>query len=203
MKQVKDRSTDSITRRRFIKSALGAGIVGAAPMIIPAAAWARIHVRRSRLHPAISSARELSFNNLHTGEKLKTVYWEHGTYLAAGLERINYILRDFRRNEIKPIDLKLLDLLVTLRERLHTHEPYEVISGYRSPITNAMLHATTEGVSLHSMHVEGRAIDIHVPGRSLRTLRLAALSLSRGGVGYYPRSNFVHVDTGRVRWWGA
>lgn len=191
----------SISRRRFIKSAVSAGIVGAAPMVIPASAWARMHVRRRIPHHADQSARSLSFNNLHTGERLHAVYWEHGKYLPGGLEQINYILRDYRRNEVKPIDPKLLDLLVALRTRLHTSAPYEVISGYRSSLTNAMLFNTTEGVSLHSMHVQGKAIDIHVPGRNLRTVRLAALSLHRGGVGYYPNSNFVHVDTGRVRWW--
>ncbi|MGC1676924.1 MAG: DUF882 domain-containing protein [Candidatus Binataceae bacterium] len=192
---------ESISRRRFIKSAVSAGIVGAAPMLIPASAWARMHVRRRTPHHADQSARSLSFNNLHTGERLHAVYWEHGKYLPGGLEQINYILRDYRRNEVKPIDPKLLDLLVALRMRLQTSASYEVISGYRSPITNAMLFNTTEGVSLHSMHVQGKAIDLHVPGRNLRTVRLAALSLHRGGVGYYPNSNFVHVDTGRVRWW--
>lgn len=196
-----DDEHESITRRRFIKSTVSAGIVGAAPLVIPASAWARMHVRHWVHHHVTASTRSLSFDNLHTGEKLHAVYWRNGEYVPGGLEQINYILRDYRRDEVKPIDPNLLDLLIALRTRLHTSEPYEVISGYRSPVTNAMLHSTTEGVAMHSMHVEGKAIDIHVPGRGLRTLRLAALSLHRGGVGYYPHSNFVHVDTGRVRWW--
>ena len=203
MRQRNGGAPESISRRRFIKRAISAGIFGAAPIIIPASAWARMHVRSRIDSHADSSARALSFDNLHTGEKLNTVYWEHGQYIPDGLDKINYILRDFRRNEIKPIDPRLLDLLVALRSRLGTEAPYEVISGYRSPVTNAMLHARSEGVALHSMHVEGRAIDINVPGRSLRILHLAALSLRGGGVGYYPRSNFVHVDTGRVRQWGS
>jgi uncharacterized protein YcbK (DUF882 family) len=168
-------------------------------MIIPGAAWARMHVRVSPKTKR-AATRALSFYNLHTGERLKTVYWEKGEYVPGALDDINYILRDFRQNEIKPIDPNLLDLLVALRDRLHSSANYEVISGYRSPVTNAMLHAGGEGVSSRSLHMDGRAIDIRVPGRSLGIVRAAALSLARGGVGYYP-SRFVHVDTGRIRWW--
>jgi uncharacterized protein YcbK (DUF882 family) len=147
-----------------------------------------------------AAARMLSFYNLHTGESLKTVYWEKGEYVPGALDEINYLLRDYRRDEVKPIDTSLLDLLVALRERMFTKENYEVISGYRSAATNAMLHAQSEGVSAHSLHMDGRAIDIRIPGRPLRLVREAAWSLQRGGVGYYP-GRFVHVDNGRVRWW--
>ena len=146
-------------------------------------------------------ARSLKFYNLHTGESLKTTYWENGSYVPEELARINYILRDFRANEVKPIDPALLDLLVRAQRRLDTSEPFQVISGYRSPLTNAMLHANSEGVAVHSLHIDGKAIDICVPGRSLAQLRGAALAQQSGGVGYYPKSNFVHVDTGRVRFW--
>ncbi len=189
--ELKGQRDQSITRRRFLRI----GLLGAAPMIIPGAAWAGMRVKTAQ--PA---ARALSFYNLHTGERLKTVYWEKGRYIPAALDEINYILRDFRQNEIKPIDRNLLDLLVILRERLHSNENYEVISGYRSPVTNAMLRAGSEGVASHSLHIDGRAIDIRVPGRSLGVVRAAALSMRQGGVGYYP-GRFVHVDTGRVRWW--
>ena len=111
------------------------------------------------------------------------------------------MLRDFRANEVKPIDPALLDLLTQIQHRLGTNESFQVISGYRSPLTNAMLHANSEGVAVHSLHIEGKAIDIRVPGRSLEQLRGAALALRDGGVGYYPKSDFVHVDTGRVRFW--
>ena len=190
-----DQNEKRIDRRRFIAM----GLIGAAPMIIPGAAWARMHVRESRnVKKALS--RTLSFYNLHTGESLKTVYWEQGEYVPGALEDINYLLRDFRRDEVKPIDTTLLDLLVKLRERLLSSEHYEVISGYRSPQTNAMLHAEGGGVSAHSLHMDGRAIDIRVPGRPLSLVRAAAWSLQSGGVGYYP-GRFVHVDNGRVRWW--
>jgi uncharacterized protein YcbK (DUF882 family) len=179
----------SLSRRKF----LTIGALAAANLLVPGLAMARTHVRLQR--------RSLKFYNLHTGESLRTIYWENGEYNPDELDRINYILRDFRANEVKPIDPKLLDLLTGLQRRLGTTQPYQIISGYRSPITNAMLHANSEGVAVHSLHVEGKAIDICVPGRSLSQIRRAALSMHSGGVGYYPRSGFVHVDTGRVRYW--
>ena len=189
------RNDKNLGRRRFIAM----GLIGAAPTIIPGAAWARMHVKASR-NVAKVATRSLSFYNLHTGESLKTTYWEQGEYVPGALDDINYLLRDFRRDEVKPIDTSLLDLLVKLRERLLSNEHFEVISGYRSPQTNAMLHAEGGGVSAHSLHMEGRAIDIRIPGRSLGLVRAAAWSLQDGGVGYYP-GRFVHVDNGRVRWW--
>jgi len=161
--------------------------------MIPAVAMARTRVQVRH--------RSLKFYNLHTGESLKTTYWENGSYVPEELDRVNYILRDFRANEVKPIDPALLDLLVRAQRRLGTSQPYQVISGYRSPLTNAMLHANSEGVAVHSLHIDGKAIDICVPGRSLAQVRGAALALQGGGVGYYPRSGFVHMDTGRVRFW--
>jgi len=192
--QHEGRPDGTISRRRFITM----GLLGAAPIIIPGAAWARMRVRTPRRTK--QAVRSLSFYNLHTGERLKTVYWEKGEYIPGALDEINYILRDFRQDEVKPIDPSLLDLLAALRDRLHSHANYEVISGYRSPLTNAMLQAGGEGVSSHSLHMDGKAIDIRVPGRPLSVVRAAALSMRRGGVGYYP-GRFVHVDTGRVRWW--
>jgi len=161
--------------------------------VVPAVALARTTVRLRH--------RSLKFYNLHTGESLATTYWQDGQYIPGELDRVNYILRDFRANEIKPIDPALLDLLVRIQHRLGTAEPFQVISGYRSPLTNAMLHANSEGVAVHSLHIDGKAIDICVPGRSLAQLRGAALAQQAGGVGYYPRTGFVHVDTGRVRFW--
>jgi uncharacterized protein YcbK (DUF882 family) len=184
-----------INRRRFLTM----GLASAAPLVVPGALWARMHVQTSASSKR-EMARSLSLYNLHTGERLTTVYWEKGEYVPSALDQVNYILRDFRQNEIKPIDPTLLDLLVALRDRLQSSANYEVISGYRSPLTNAMLHSRSEGVAAHSLHMEGRAIDINLPGRPLGLVRLAALSLQRGGVGYYP-DRFVHVDTGRVRRW--
>jgi uncharacterized protein YcbK (DUF882 family) len=179
-----------ISRRDFVKI----GAIAAAQLIVPAAALARTTVQLRR--------RSLKFYNLHTGESLATTYWENGSYVSGELDRVNYILRDFRANEIKPIDPTLLDLLTRIQYQLGTIEPFNVISGYRSPLTNAMLHANSEGVAVHSLHIDGKAIDIHVPGRTLEQLRGAAMAQRSGGVGYYPKSDFVHVDTGRVRHWG-
>jgi uncharacterized protein YcbK (DUF882 family) len=169
------------------------GAIAAAQLVVPAAALARTTVQLRR--------RSLKFYNLHTGESLATTYWQDGEYITGELDRVNYILRDFRANEIKPIDPKLLDLLTQIQHRLGTSEPFQVISGYRSPLTNAMLHANSEGVAVHSLHIDGKAIDISVPGRSLEQLRGAAIAQRVGGVGYYPKSGFVHADTGRVRYW--
>ncbi len=181
---------ETSSRRRFLKL----GLMAAGSLLVPGTAMAGLMV-------VPKQTRSLSFYNLHTGESLSTTYFEKGAYLPGALDQINYVLRDFRQNEIKPIDRSLLDLLVRLRERLGTDAPFQVISGYRSPKTNAMLHAHSEGVASHSLHIDGRAIDIRVPGRALINLRRAAISLFGGGVGYYPKSDFVHVDTGRIRYW--
>lgn len=149
-----------------------------------------------------ATPRTLAFNNLHTGETLKTVFWADGGYVRESLGEINRVLRDFRTGDVSPIDPELLDVLYTLRERLETNMPFEVISGYRSPATNAMLNARSDGVAKKSFHTRGMAIDIRLEDRKLSDLRGAALALGAGGVGYYPRSGFVHVDTGPVRRWG-
>ena len=151
--------------------------------------------------PQDSSARALSIYNMHTGERLNMVYYEDGQYVPGALQEINYFFRDFRANEVKAIDPRLLDLLHAIHRSLETPKPFNLISGYRTAATNAMLAARSEGVARHSMHIEGRAADINVPGRQLSILQRVALALQFGGVGYYPQSDFVHVDTGRVRHW--
>ena len=145
--------------------------------------------------------RSLSFHNLHTNESLKTVYWQRGEYLGSSLADIDRVLRDHRTGEKHVMDRRLLDLLCELRLKLDTTEPLQIISGYRSPATNAMLHSQSEGVAPHSLHMDGMATDIRIPGRALALLRKTALSMNAGGVGYYPSSDFVHVDVGRVRSW--
>ncbi|HXW83125.1 MAG TPA: DUF882 domain-containing protein [Candidatus Binataceae bacterium] len=183
-----------MTRREFLRIAAGTS----APLAVSQLGWAAMLVPSGAHHAAHS--RVLNLFNVHTGESLHAVYWRNGRYLADALFRINYLLRDYRQNRVKPIDTRLLDLLTTLRQRLHGAGPFQVLSGYRCPATNAMLHAETGGVSAHSLHMEGKAIDIMVPGRSLARVRQVAWDMQRGGVGYYP-GRFVHLDVGRVRWW--
>lgn len=147
--------------------------------------------------------RALAFDNLHTGEKLKIDYWVEGRYVPDALKNINHLLRDYRNGEVHVIEPKLLDALNLLHRRMGSNGPFEVISGYRSPATNAMLHERSSGVAVRSLHMKGMAIDIRLPDRNLADLHNAALAMQAGGVGYYPSLDFVHVDVGRVRRWGG
>jgi uncharacterized protein YcbK (DUF882 family) len=150
---------------------------------------------------AAVAPRSLSLLNLHTGEALKATYFEAGEYLPDAMAALNHLLRDFRTGDVHPIAPGLLDLVTSLQGRLDTCRTVHVISGYRSPHTNAQLHERSDGVASHSLHMVGEAMDIRIPGVELANLRDAALGLQRGGVGYYPGSDFVHVDVGRVRRW--
>ncbi|MHB8095875.1 MAG: YcbK family protein [Candidatus Aminicenantales bacterium] len=145
--------------------------------------------------------RDLSLYNTHTGESAAVEYCRSGCLVSPSLEKINYVLRDHRTGEMKAIDIRLLDLLNMLSRKTAADRPFYVISGYRSPQTNAFLRAHSRGVAEHSLHLVGKAIDIRLPGLKLRDLYRAAVSLRGGGVGIYPESDFVHVDIGRVRTW--
>lgn len=151
---------------------------------------------------AATEPRKVAFHNLHTGEELEAVYWDQGDYVPDALHAVNHVLRDYRTGDIHPIEPRLLDLLDTLSAHVETRAPFQVISGYRSPKTNAMLHARSHGVAEHSLHMKGMAIDIRLQDVDLERLHQAALSMRSGGVGYYPSSDFVHVDVGPVRRWG-
>lgn len=150
---------------------------------------------------AANAARSLAFENLHTGERLAATYWANGRYHADEMNQINRILRDHRTGAVHAIDVRLLDLLHELRAALDSSRPVQVISAYRSPATNGMLAHGSTGVARNSLHMSGTAIDLRIEDRPLQVLRAAASSLQQGGVGFYPRSNFVHVDVGRVRSW--
>jgi uncharacterized protein YcbK (DUF882 family) len=166
-----------------------------------AAAAAGVGAQASGALAALGGGRELTFRNLHTGESLTAAYWEAGAYVPDALAAVNKVLRDHRTGEVHAIDPQLLDLLSSLAGKLETRAQFQVISGYRSPASNAKLHDRSSGVATKSLHMQGKAIDIRIGGVQLAHLRGAALGLKRGGVGYYPASDFVHVDTGRVRQW--
>lgn len=150
---------------------------------------------------AASGVRRLSFVNTHTGDTFSDAYWEGGNYVPDAMTAINQVMRDHRSGEAHAIDPRLLDQLHTLKGLVGASAPYQIISGYRSPATNAALHEQSSGVATRSLHMDGRAIDIRVRGVDLPRLRDAALGMQAGGVGYYEASDFIHIDTGRVRRW--
>jgi len=145
--------------------------------------------------------RSLYLHNAHTGEREKVIFWSDGHYLESGLNQVNWLMRDFRTGEVKAIDPRLLNVLYLLKQRVDTKQPVLVLSGFRSKKTNDMLRKTTEGVARRSFHMAGRAIDIRISQVRSVNIQRAALQIGGGGVGYYPSSNFVHLDTGPVRTW--
>lgn len=173
--------------RRRLMAALGASL------LLPATRWAQA---------AAAPARTLTFDHLHTGEKLTVEYFAGGRYLPDALGEVNHLLRDFRTGDVGTMDPALLDLLFALSGTVGSRRPFQIISGYRSPKTNQMLREHGGGgVARKSLHMEGQAVDIRLPGVALPALRDAAVALGSGGVGFYPKDDFVHVDTGRVRRW--
>ena len=155
-----------------------------------------------RIALAGPAARELAFYHTHTGETLKAVYFDNGRYQPDALKAFDHVLRDWRTSDVHPIDPALYDQLHALQTSVETPGAFHIICGYRSPKTNEMLHETTDGVATHSLHMDGKAIDLNLPGKDLDHLHRAALALNAGGVGYYPASDFIHMDTGKVRRWG-
>ncbi|MEO8298490.1 MAG: DUF882 domain-containing protein [Burkholderiales bacterium] len=180
-------------RRHFLRHAAGLAVAGAAV------------ARAQRVQAAVASrpdARRLDFSHTHTGEQLSLVYAVGSEYLPAALTALNRLLRDHYGGQVGSIDPALFDLLFKVQRELQAGAPFQVISGYRSPVTNTTLRKTRGGgVAKHSLHMEAKAIDIRIAGVALPDLRDAAQSLQGGGVGFYPREQFVHVDTGRVRRW--
>lgn len=148
------------------------------------------------------SAHKIAFKNIHTGESFTGAYRAGDRYLPDAFEKINNVLRDFRTGDVFPIDPRVIDIIYMVHAKTGSSEPLNILSGYRSPKTNAMLKRTGGGgVATHSLHLIGQAIDLRIPGFSTRKIRDIGVSLKAGGVGYYPGSDFVHVDTGRVRTW--
>ena len=200
-----------IDRRRLIQFGLGAGASLAAPTAAFASARTLLQPRdqpqgrpltiAALLDPARLEPRAITLKNLHTDEALDAVYWDAGSYVPDALEAVNHVLRDFRTGEVHRIDPRLLDVLADLRAATGSSLPYQVISGYRSPATNALLRERSAEVARHSLHMDGWAIDLYLDDVALDRLHRAALELGRGGVGYYPVTRFVHIDVGPVRHW--
>jgi len=175
----------TISRRRFLQVAAG-GAVGAFASPVLA---------------NFTEYRSLSFVHVQTGETLLANYYQHGAYHSTTLARVAFLMRDFHSGDVHGIDPMLLDALFELKVRADFDHPYQMISGYRSPLTNEQLRQTSHVVAEHSMHVQGKAIDIRVSGVATKKLRDLAVAMNRGGVGYYPTANSIHMDTGRLRTW--
>jgi uncharacterized protein YcbK (DUF882 family) len=169
---------------RLVGAALGAGVASPAIANIEKADF-----------------RSVALHNLHTGERAEIDYWVDGNYVPDALQSVNHLLRDYRNGEVHAIAPNLLDLVALLQRRVGSSAEVQVISGYRSPATNAIMHEHSAGVAAHSLHMQGMAMDIRLGDIALDRLHAAALAMRAGGVGYYPSLDFVHVDVGRVRQW--
>jgi uncharacterized protein YcbK (DUF882 family) len=181
----------NVGRRQMLKVGLLASMV----CLNPLPAWARFSLLGS-------AERSLSLLNTHTGERLKeVVYWDKGSYLPDALQNIDFLLRDHRTDEVHAIDPITLDLMAAISRKVDANRPFEIISGYRSPKSNQSLRSLSSGVAKNSYHMRGMAVDLRLPGVPLKVVRKAALELRMGGVGYYPKSDFVHIDSGSVRTW--
>ncbi len=178
----------NFSRRNFLKLTAG-GVVLAST--VPSISWASLP----------DKPRVLAMNNLNTGEQLETCYFDGKGYVKKELHRLDQFCRDYRRNETLPMDRRLFDQISQIQKLIGTESEVIVISGYRSPATNSALRSRSSGVAKKSYHMVGKAIDFRLDGVKLSTVREAAMSLKAGGVGYYPGSNFVHIDTGAVRSW--
>ncbi|WP_047678909.1 MULTISPECIES: YcbK family protein [Xenorhabdus] len=171
---------------------LGVGMVALGLGLLPQRALATLTTLRPR---------SLHIDNLHTGETIKTEFFDGQQYNKSELARLNYLFRDYRQNEIKTIDPKLFDQIYLLQMMMGINKSVQLISGYRSLKTNNMLRHKSSGVAKHSYHTRGQAMDFHIDGVELTHICKAALKMRAGGVGFYPKSNFIHIDTGPVRTW--
>jgi uncharacterized protein YcbK (DUF882 family) len=181
------------TRRQVIK----AGLAASALLLTPWQAWAKVGKALVDL-----PERTVNLYNTHTGEMLsKFVYWQDGNYIKDAFDEISYLLRDHRTDEVHPFDPLVIDQVFAIGRKLNARQPFEIFSGFRTAETNQELRHRSRRVARHSLHIEARAIDLRLPGVPVRQLRTAALSLRDGGVGYYPKRGFVHLDSGPVRHW--
>ncbi len=188
----------SINRRQFIK---WAGTAPLASQLVLSAPTALAIPSLSLPQQKPEGERHLKLRSLHTGETAKVTYWEQGEYSIDALADIFLLMRDHRQNRIAPIDIQLLDQLYSIQEKLGSSKEILLVSGYRSPETNAQLREAGTGVAKRSLHMSGKAMDFRIPGLNLRQVHKATLASTIGGVGYYGRSGYIHMDTGRKRRW--
>ncbi len=186
-------SQSAVTRRALLGGLTTLAAMAAVPAFASAPA----------LLKGTGDFRSLSMVNDKTGEWLKTVYWVEGEYIPDALEAVNHILRDWREDLVYKMDPRAIDILSATQHLLDCNEPFEVVSGYRTRKTNAMLRRRSRAVAANSYHIKGMAVDISMKTRSVRQISRAGLSLGAGGVGRYSRSQFVHLDSGPVRKWGS
>jgi uncharacterized protein YcbK (DUF882 family) len=181
--------------KRWFVLVSGGALIAAAVLVTPLTAF-------SATTPSAMIEYRLRMFHTHTGERIDVVYRQGNSYIPDAITRLDEFLRDHRTGDVHPYDPRLFDLLTTLEQTLgRPAAEIDVICGYRTPWSNGFLRQHSAGVALHSLHMEAEAIDIRIPGTSTWALRSAALALHLGGVGYYPLSDFVHVDVGRVRQW--
>ena len=180
----------SLSRRNFIKLLVCSGILSYSSKFALAA-----------IDGIALKERSLSLFNPRTKEGFEGIYWCDGDYVSNALNNVNHIMRDIRTNDVKPIDTHLLDLIFSISIKLKPEAPFRVISGYRSQKTNTLLRKRGNGAAKKSYHIKGQAVDIRLPGHRTSVLRRAAYELKKGGVGYYPKRRFVHIDVGPVRYW--
>lgn len=177
-------------RRRLLKVTMGAGLAFLAPVKVFAA-----------IQDFTSNDRSILIYNPVTDESVSTVYWYNGQYVPDALDHINYIMRDHRTNDVKPIDTGLINLLYTIKRRLSLEKPFHLVSGYRCRQSNELLRRRGRKAARNSFHLKGQAADIRLPNGRLSSLHKAAMAIKGGGVGFYPNSRFVHVDVGPIRHW--
>ena len=182
---------NKIDRREILKL----GLVGTLASIVP------LGISSTSASASARSTWRVAFRHAHTGESFNGVYRVGDKYLPEAFERLNYILRDFRTGEVFPMDPRVIDIMALVQKKANARSPIDIFSGYRSPKTNNRLRKSTSGVAKNSFHMYGQALDMHINGYSTRNLRNVAMGLRAGGVGYYPKSQFVHVDTGSIRSW--
>jgi len=180
---------NSINRREILKLGLAGTLATVVPLGFSSDAQASRHTWR------------VGFRHAHTGESFNGVYRVGDKYLPEAFERLNYVLRDFRTGEVFPMDPRVIDIMAIIQRKAKSRNPIEIFSGYRSPKTNNGLRRNTSGVAKNSFHMYGQALDLHIDNYSTSKLRKIAMGLRAGGVGYYPKSQFIHVDTGKVRSW--